>query len=133
MENNKRKLSFELRVELINAITKQNDIKAIIEDRIKTYKPKENDFVVFKEKDFVVFEDNLIFIGAEEDKQIVLIMDKLNYSLFHEDKAKSIAKYYQELNPNKVFFAESEIIYLNKVLKQINESIDLILDVLSEN
>lgn len=125
MENNKRKLAFELRVELINAITKQNDIKAIIEDRIKTYQPKE--------KDFVVFEDNLIFIGAEEDKQIVLIMDKLNYSLFHEDKAKSIAKYYQELNPNKVFFAESEIIYLNKVLKQINESIDLILDVLSEN
>ncbi|MFA6369332.1 MAG: hypothetical protein WCX20_03065 [Candidatus Shapirobacteria bacterium] len=133
MENNKRKLSFELRVELINAITKQNDIKAIIEDRIKTYKPKENDFVVFKEKDFVVFEDNLIFVGAEEDKQIVLIMDKLNYSLFHEDKAKSIAKYYQELNPNKAFFVESEIIYLNKVLKQINESIDLILDVLSEN
>ena len=133
MENNKRKLSFELRVELINAITKQNDIKAIIEDRIKTYQPKENDFVVFKEKDFVVFEDNLIFVGAEEDKQIVLIMDKLNYSLFHEDKAKSIAKYYQELNPNKVFLVESEIIYLNKVLKQINESIDLILDVLSEN
>jgi hypothetical protein len=133
MENNKRKLSFELRVELINAITKQNDIKAIIEDRIKTYQPKENDFVVFKEKDFVVFEDNLIFVGAEEDKQIVLIMDKLNYSLFHEDKAKSIAKYYQELNPNKAFFVESEIIYLNKVLKQINESIDLILDVLSEN
>lgn len=130
---NKRKLSFELRVELINAITKQNDIKAIIEDRIKTYQPKENDFVVFKEKDFVVFEDNLIFVGAEEDKQIVLIMDKLNYSLFHEDKAKSIAKYYQELNPNKVFFAESEIIYLNKILKQINESIDLILDVLSKN
>jgi len=126
LENNKRKLSFELRVELINAITKQNDIKAIIEDRIKTYQPKENDFVVFKEKDFVVFEDNLIFVGAEEDKQIVLIMDKLNYSLFHEDKAKSIAKYYQELNPNKTFFAESEIIYLNKVLKQINERIGLI-------
>ena len=125
MENNKRKLSFELRVELINAITKQNDIKAIIEDRIKTYQPKE--------KDFVVFEDNLIFVGAEENKQIVLIMDKLNYSLFHEDKAKSIAKYYQELNPNKVFFAESEIIYLNKVLKEINESVDLILDVLSKN
>jgi hypothetical protein len=60
-------------------------------------------------------------------------MDKLNYSLFHEDKAKSIAKYYQELNPNKVFFVESEIIYLNKILEQINESIDLILDVLSKN
>ena len=125
MENNKRKLTYELRVELINAIIKQNDIKAIIEDKIKTYQPKE--------KDFVVFEDNLIFVGAEEEKQIVLIMDKLNYSLFHEDKAKSIAKYYQELNPNKVFLVESEIIYLNKVLKQINESIDLILDVLSEN
>ena len=121
MENNKRKL----RVELNNAITKQNDIKAIIEDRIKTYQPKE--------KDFVVFENNLIFAGAEENKQIVLIMDKLNYSLFHEDKAKSIAQYYQELNPNKAFFAESEIIYLNKVLKQINESVDLILDVLSKN
>ena len=125
MENNKRKLTYELRVELINAIIKQNDIKAIVEDRIKAYKPKE--------KDFVVFEDNLIFVGAEEEKQIVLIMDKLNYSLFHEDKAKSIAKYYQELNPNKVFFVESEIIYLNKILEQINESIDLILDVLSKN
>ena len=125
MENNKRKLTYELRVELINAIIKQNDIKAIIEDKIKTYQPKE--------KDFVVFEDNLIFVGAEEEKQIVLIMDKLNYSLFHEDKAKSIAKYYQELNPNKVFLVESEIIYLNKILEQINESIDLILDVLSKN
>ena len=125
MKNNKRKLPVELRIELINIITKQNDIKAIVEDRIKTYQPKE--------KNFVVFEDNLIFVGAEEEKQIVLIMDKLNYSLFHEDKAKSIAKYYQELNPNKVFFAESEIIYLNKILEQINESIDLILDVLSKN
>lgn len=125
MENNKRKLTYELRVELINAIIKQNDIKAIIEDRIKTYQPKE--------KDFVVFEDNLIFAAAEEEKQIVLIMDKLNYSLFHEDKAKSIAQYYQELNPNKVFLVESEIIYLNKILEQINESIDLILDVLSKN
>jgi hypothetical protein len=125
MENNKRKLTYELRVELINAIIKQNDIKAIIEDKIKTYQPKE--------KDFVVFEDNLIFVGAEEEKQIVLIMDKLNYSLFHEDKAKSIAQYYQELNPNKVFLVESEIIYLNKILEQINESIDLILDVLSKN
>lgn len=125
MENNKRKLTYELRVELINAIIKQNDIKAIVEDRIKTYQPKE--------KNFVVFEDNLIFVGAEEEKQIVLIMDKLNYSLFHEDKAKSIAKYYQELNPNKVFLVESEIIYLNKILEQINESIDLILDVLSKN
>ena len=125
MENNKRKLTYELRVELINAIIKQNDIKAIVEDRIKTYQPKE--------KNFVVFEDNLIFVGAEEEKQIVLIMDKLNYSLFHEDKAKSIAQYYQELNPNKVFFVESEIIYLNKILEQINESIDLILDVLSKN
>ena len=125
MENNKRKLTYELRVELINAIIKQNDIKAIIEDKIKTYQPKE--------KNFVVFEDNLIFVGAEEEKQIVLIMDKLNYSLFHEDKAKSIAKYYQELNPNKVFLVESEIIYLNKILEQINESIDLILDVLSKN
>ena len=125
MENNKRKLTYELRVELINAIIKQNDIKAIIEDKIKTYQPKE--------KNFVVFEDNLIFVGAEEEKQIVLIMDKLNYSLFHEDKAKSIAQYYQELNPNKVFLVESEIIYLNKILEQINESIDLILDVLSKN
>src|SRR5574343_54402 len=122
MENTKRKLTYELRVELINAIIKQNDIKAIIEDKIKTYQPKE--------KNFVVFEDNLIFVGAEEEKQIVLIMDKLNYSLFHEDKAKSIAQYYQELNPNKVFLVESEIIYLNKILEQINESIDLILDVL---
>ena len=125
MKNNKRKLPVELRIELINIITKQNDIKAIIKDRIKTYQPKE--------KNFVVFEDNLIFVGAEEEKQIVLIMDKLNYSLFHEDKAKSIAQYYQELNPNKVFFVESEIIYLNKILEQINESIDLILDVLSKN
>jgi hypothetical protein len=115
MENTKN----GLREELINAVTKQNDIKAIIEDRIKAYKPKE--------KDFVVFEDNLIFAGAEEEnKQIVLKMGKINYSLFHEDKAKSIARYYQELNSNKVFFAESEIIYLNKVLKQINERIGLI-------
>jgi len=121
MENTKN----GLREELINAVTKQNDIKAIIEDRIKAYKPKE--------KDFVVFEDNLIFAGAEEEnKQIVLKMGKINYSLFHEDKAKSIARYYQELNSNKVFFAESEIIYLNKVLKQINESVDLLLDVLSK-
>lgn len=125
MENTKRELAYELRVELINAITKQNDVVAIIEDRIKTYLPKE--------KDFVVFEDNLVFAGAEENKQIVLKMGKLNYSLFHEDKAKSIAQYYQELNPNKVFLVESEIIYLNKILKQINESIDLILDVLSKN
>ena len=125
MENTKRELAYELRVELINAITKQNDVVAIIEDRIKTYLPKE--------KDFVVFEDNLVFAGAEEEKQIVLKMGKLNYSLFHEDKAKSIAQYYQELNPNKVFLVESEIIYLNKILKQINESIDLILDVLSKN
>ena len=119
MENNKN----ELREELINAVTKQNDIKAIVEDRIKTYQPKE--------KDFVVFEDNLIFAGAEEEKQIVLKMGKLNYSLFHEDKAKSIAQYYQELNSNKVFFAESEIIYLNKILKQINERIDLVSGVIS--
>ena len=125
MENTKRELAYELRVELINAITKQNDVVAIIEDRIKTYLPKE--------KDFVVFEDNLVFAGAEENKQIVLKMGKLNYSLFHEDKAKSIAQYYQELNSNKVFLVESEIIYLNKILKQINESIDLILDVLSKN
>lgn len=125
MENTKRELAYELRVELINAITKQNDVVAIIEDRIKTYLPKE--------KDFVVFEDNLVFAGAEEEKQIVLKMGKLNYSLFHEDKAKSIAQYYQELNSNKVFLVESEIIYLNKILKQINESIDLILDVLSKN
>ena len=60
-------------------------------------------------------------------------MGKINYSLFHEDKAKSIAQYYQELNTNKKFFVESEIIYLNKILKQINEGIDLILDVLTKN
>ena len=60
MENTKRELAYELRVELINAITKQNDVVAIIEDRIKTYLPKE--------KDFVVFEDNLVFAGAEEKK-----------------------------------------------------------------
>lgn len=118
MENNQN----ELREELINAVTKQNNIKAIVEDRIKAYKPKE--------KDFVVFEDNLIFAGVEEEKQLVLKMGKINYSLFHEDKAKSIAQYYQQLNPNKVFFAESETIYLNKVLKQINERIGLISSVI---
>ena len=124
METNKTKLSFELKAELVNIITKQNDIKAIVEDRIKNYQPKE--------KDFVIFEDNLIFASAEKNREIVLTMGKINYSLFHEDKAKSIAQYYQELNTNKKFFVESEIIYLNKILKQINEGIDLILDVLTE-